>query len=107
MIEKLTEILNNNSGVITGGFFAFLIAVLTGKGRIMERITGGILCALFSTGLYFGLLSIFPTIPTYSAVAIGSFVGFVGVDECKRILIEKIVLGLKLKNKKSEENDEE
>lgn len=106
MIEKLTEILNSNSGVITGGFFAFLIAVLTGKGRIMERITGGILCALLSTGLYFGLLSIFPTIPTYSAVAIGSFVGFVGVDECKRILIEKIVLGLKIKNKKSEENDE-
>ena len=106
MIEKLTEFFNNHSDVITGGFFAFLIAVLTGKGQIMERITGGILCALFSTGLYYGLLSIFPTIPTYSAVAIGSFVGFVGVDECKRIILEKIIAGFKVKNKKSDETEE-
>lgn len=56
----------------------------------MDRIAGGILCALFSTGLYFGILSVFPTMPAYSAVAIGSFVGFVGVDECKRIILDKV-----------------
>lgn len=90
MINKIIEAINNNSEVITGGFFAFLIAVLTRKGDLMDRIAGGVLCALFSTGLYFGILSVFPTMPAYSAVAIGSFVGFVGVDECKRIILDKV-----------------
>lgn len=56
----------------------------------MNRIVGGILCSLFSTGLYYGILSVFPTVPAYSAVAIGSFVGFVGVDECKRLILARI-----------------
>ena len=90
MINKIIEAINNNSEVITGGVFAFIIAVITRKGNLMDRLAGGILCALFSTGLYFGILSVFPTMPAYSAVAIGSFVGFVGVDECKRIILDKV-----------------
>lgn len=71
----------------------------------MDRIVGGILCGLFSTGLYYGIVSIFPTVPQCAAVAIGSFVGFVGVDECKRIILEKIKNVLNTGKKDNETND--
>lgn len=91
MFEKIANFISSHSEVITGGVFCFLISVLSAKkGTIMNRIVGGILCSLFSTGLYYGILSVFPTVPAYSAVAIGSFVGFVGVDECKRLILARI-----------------
>lgn len=103
MINKLLDMINSNSEVITGGFFAFIIAVITRKGNLMDRLAGGILCALFSTGLYFGILSVFPTMPAYSAVAIGSFVGFVGVDECKRIILDKVKSFVQTRKNNNEE----
>lgn len=91
MLKKIAEAYAENSQIYNGAIFAFLIAVLTHRrGSCMDRIVGGILCGLFSTGLYYGIVSIFPTVPQCAAVAIGSFVGFVGVDECKRIILEKI-----------------
>lgn len=107
MFKNIVEAYAENSQVINGAFFAFLIAVLTHRrrGSCMDRIVGGILCGLFSTGLYYGIVSIFPTVPQCAAVAIGSFVGFVGVDECKRIILEKIKNVLNTGKKDNETND--
>lgn len=91
MFEKICNIISENSDVFTGAAFCFLISFLTSdKGGFMKRVTGGFLCSLFSTGLYYGIISVFPSVPSYSAVAIGSFVGFVGVDECKKIILDRI-----------------
>lgn len=106
MLKKIVEAYTENGQVINGAIFAFLIAVLTHRrGSCMDRIIGGILCGLFSTGLYYGIVSIFPTVPQCAAVAIGSFVGFVGVDECKRMILEKIKNVLNRGNNNNETND--
>lgn len=91
MFEKICNLITENAEVFTGAVFCFLISFLTtDKGGFMKRVTGGLLCSLFSTGLYYGIISVFPSVPPYSAVAIGSFVGFVGVDECKKIILDRI-----------------
>lgn len=82
--------LSENYAVVTGAVFAFVIAFLQKKGDFMNKLTGAFLCSLFSTGLYYGLISFFPSCPQSAAVAIGSFVGFYGVDECKKLILDKI-----------------
>ena len=106
-MEKFLAWISENSAVICGAFFAFMIAFIQKKGAFMEKISGALLCSLFSTGLYYGVVSFFPAVPDVAAVAIGSFVGFYGVDECKRIILDKInlLLGNK-KEKEDKENDE-
>jgi len=90
-MDKFLTWLSENSAVITGAVFAFMIAFVQKKeGNVMEKITGAFLCSLFSTGLFYGVVSVFPQCPQVAAVAIGSFVGFYGVDECKRLIAEKI-----------------
>lgn len=89
-MEKVLAWITENIAVIAGAGFAFLISVLTKRGTFWERLTGGALCSLFSTGLFYGLVSVFPTCPPEAAVAIGSFVGFYGVDQCKELLLDKL-----------------
>lgn len=70
----------------------------------MDRVSSSLLCSLFSTGLYYGIVSLFPAVPSVAAVAIGSFVGFFGVDECKRLILDKIkAVG---KSSKEKDNDD-
>lgn len=70
----------------------------------MDRVSSSLLCSLFSTGLYYGIVSFFPSVPSVAAVAIGSFVGFFGVDECKRLILDKIKFAV---GKSSKEKDNE
>lgn len=74
----------------------------------MDRVSSSLLCSLFSTGLYYGIVSLFPAVPSVAAVAIGSFVGFFGVDECKRLILDKIKFAVgKSSKEKDNENDSE
>ena len=90
-MEKILEWLNNNIPVVTGAAFAFCISLLTVReGSFRERLTKATLCSIFSTGIFYGMVSIFPTCPPEAAVAIGSFVGFYGVDQTKALILDKI-----------------
>ena len=52
----------------------------------MDRINAALLCSFFSTGIYYAILSFFPDCSPYIAVAVGTFVGAFGVDECKNFI---------------------
>ena len=74
-MEKILEWLNSNIPVVTGAVFAFCISLMTiREGSFRERLTKATLCSIFSTGIFYGMVSIFPTCPPEAAVAIGSFV---------------------------------
>lgn len=108
-MDKIWAWLSENVAVVVGGGFAFLISMISHKeGRFMDRVSSSLLCSLFSTGLYYGIVSLFPTVPSVAAVAIGSFVGFYGVDECKRLILDKIKIAVgKSSKEKDNENDSE
>lgn len=108
-MDKIWAWLSENMAVIVGGGFAFLISMISHKeGRFMDRVSSSLLCSLFSTGLYYGIVSLFPAVPSVAAVAIGSFVGFYGVDECKRLILDKIKIAVgKSSKEKDGENDSE
>ena len=90
-MQKFIDWINNNGLVIAGAVFAFMISILSRKdGSILDRLSGAVLCSLFSTGLFYGIIAIFPNCPQEAAVAIGSFVGFYGVDEVKKLVLAKI-----------------
>ena len=90
-MEKVLVWLSDNIPVVTGAVFAFCISLLTlREGSFCERLTKATLCSIFSTGLFYGIVSIFPTCPPEAAVAIGSFVGFYGVDQTKALILDKI-----------------
>jgi hypothetical protein len=90
-MQKLVDWVNENGLVVAGAVFAFLISILSRKeGSILDRLSGAVLCSLFSTGLFYGIIAVFPNCPQEAAVAIGSFVGFYGVDEVKKLVLAKI-----------------
>ena len=58
-----------------------------------------------SSHLRLGQVVVFPHIPQEAAVAVGSFVGFYGVSETKRIILDNLRTLLSAK-KQSETNDD-
>lgn len=108
-MDKIWAWLSENVAVVVGGGFAFLISMISHReGKFMNRVSSSLLCSLFSTGLYYGIVSLFPSVPSVAAVAIGSFVGFYGVDECKRLILDKIKIAVgKTSKEKDNENDSE
>lgn len=108
-MDKIWAWLSENVAVVVGGGFAFLISMISHReGKFMDRVSSSLLCSLFSTGLYYGIVSLFPSVPSVAAVAIGSFVGFYGVDECKRLILDKIKIAVgKNFKEKDNENDSE
>ena len=90
-MDKITAWLEENALVIAGAVFAFLISILSGRERsCLDRLTGAVLCSMLSTGIFYGITAIFPTCPQEAAVAVGSFVGFYGVGETKRLILQRI-----------------
>lgn len=108
-MDKVWAWLSENVAVVVGGGFAFLISMISHReDKFMDRVSSSLLCSLFSTGLYYGIVSLFPSVPSVAAVAIGSFVGFYGVDECKRLILDKIKIAVgKSSKEKDNENDSE
>ena len=106
-MEKLTAWISENIPVVAGAVFAFLISILTNRrGGIIDRLTGAVLCSLLSTGIFYGLTAVLPACPAEAAVAIGSFVGFYGVDEVKRLVMDRIKYVL-TPNKKAEDDNQD
>lgn len=100
MFERAVQWASDNVGVVAAFIICGIIYLLSHrKGSCMDRLTGAILCSLFSTGLYYGILCFFPELPQGAAVAIGSLVGFLGVDECKELLMKKIKKLLDIEDK--------
>lgn len=90
-MEKIMAWFTENAAVVVGSGFAFIISMISHReGKFMDRVSSSLLCSLFSTGLYYGIVSFFPSVPSVAAVAIGSFVGFFGVDECKRLILDRV-----------------
>ena len=91
MFERTVEWMSEHTNIVAGFIICGVVYILSHKkGSCMDRITGAILCSLFSTGVYYGILCCIPTLPPEAAVAVGSLVGFLGVDECKDLLMKKI-----------------
>lgn len=91
LIERAMEWTAENAHIVAGFVICAVVYLLNHrKGSCMDRITGALLSSLFSTGLYYGIICCVPTLPPVAAVAVGSFVGFLGVDECKTILLKKL-----------------
>lgn len=106
-MEKIITWLSDNIPVITGAVFAFTISILTlREGSFGERITKATLCSIFSTGLFYGIVSIFPTCPPEAAVAIGSFCGFYGVDQTKALILDRITALTGKKQPENTQNDD-
>lgn len=107
-IDRIISWAGENIPVLTGAAFAFIISLLTlREGSFGERLTKATLCSIFSTGLFYGIVSIFPTCPPEAAVAIGSFVGFYGVDQTKALILDKIAHLTRSKNQKPDGGDDE
>ena len=107
-MERIIAWISDNIPVITGAVFAFTISLLTlREGSFGERLTKATLCSIFSTGLFYGIVSIFPTCPPEAAVAIGSFVGFYGVDQTKALILDKIAQLTRGRTGKGEGGDDE
>ena len=106
-MEKVLVWLSDNVPVVTGAVFAFCISLLTlREGSFGERLTKATLCSICSTGLFYGIVSIFPTCRPEAAVAIGSFVGFYGVDQTKALILDKISAFMGKKQPENNQHDD-
>lgn len=104
-MEKIMAWITENTLIIAGAVLAFSVSLLTRRqSSWLDRLTEAVLCSLLSTGIFYGLVSVFPHIPQEAAVAVGSFVGFYGVNETKRIILDN--LRTLLSAKKNEANDD-
>lgn len=90
-MEKIAEWIAENTLIVVGAVFAFTVSILTRRqSSWLDRLTEAVLCSLLSTGIFYGLVSVFPSIPQEAAVAVGSFVGFYGVSETKRLILDNL-----------------
>lgn len=100
MFDRAVEWMSEHAYIVAGFIICSVVYLLSHqKGSCMDRITGALLCSLFSTGVYYGIISLFPSIPPEAAVAVGSLVGFLGVDECKDLLMKKLKKLLDIEDK--------
>lgn len=90
-MDKIIHWIGDNALIVTGAVFAFLISILSRRERSwLDRLTSAVLCSLLSTGIFYGINVVLPNCPQEAAVAIGSFVGFYGVSETKRLILQRI-----------------
>ena len=105
-MEKIMTWITDNTLILAGAVFAFAVSLLTRRqSSWLDRLTEAVLCSLLSTGIFYGLVSVFPSIPQEAAVAVGSFVGFYGVSETKRLILDNLRTLLSAK-KQNEANDD-
>ena len=98
-MDKIMTWITENTLILAGAVFAFSVSLLTRRqSSWVDRFTEAVLCSLLSTGIFFGLVSVFPHIPQEAAVAVGSFVGFYGVSETKRLILDNLRALLTKKN---------
>ncbi len=78
----------------------FVIAVLRAKGmNFFNRISEGLLCSCLTVGIYYAFVSVYGA-NQYASIAIGAFVGYIGTDKIKELLLSKILRKLDNQEKK-------
>lgn len=74
---------------------SFLLAVIvcflrTNEKSFINRISDSLLCGAVSTGLSYGMLSLFD-VNVYMCFFIGTSVGYLGTEEIKRIIFSRFL----------------
>lgn len=78
--------------VIAGSVLAFVTSLLrltSAKKTFLVKLSDSFICALISLSTYY-LINILHPVPPECSIAIGSWVGYLGADKIKNILINKI-----------------
>ncbi len=91
--EKIIEWFNGHF-ISAAILLAFVIAILRTKGQpFWSRVTEGLLCSCLTIGIYYGVISLYDA-NQYISLAIGSFVGYIGTDKIKELLLNRITAKL-------------
>ena len=74
---------------------SFMLAVIvcflrTNEKSLINRISDSMLCGAVSTGLSYGIISLFD-VNVYISFFIGTSVGYLGTEEIKRIIFRKFL----------------
>lgn len=74
---------------------SFMLAVIvcflrTNKKSFINRISDSLLCGAVSTGLSYGIISLFD-VNVYICFFIGTSVGYLGTEEAKRIIFRRFL----------------
>lgn len=79
----------NQHIILIGGAMAFITSMihLWDKPKsCISKIMDSLLCSSLTYGIYYGISSVY-SIPESACIAIGSFVGYLGTEEVKRLIL--------------------
>lgn len=79
----------NQHIILIGGAMAFITSMihLWDKPKsFLSKIMDSLLCSSLTYGIYYGISSVY-NIPESASIAIGSFVGYLGTEEVKRLIL--------------------
>lgn len=90
-MDNLEQWINNHI-VLCGGLMAFitsLIRVWRRPTTWVAKILDSSLCMSLTIGLYYGL-SALHDVPETACLAIGSFVGYLGTEQVKTLILSRV-----------------
>lgn len=83
----------NQHIILIGGAMAFITSMvhLWNKPKsCISKIMDSLLCSSLTVGIFYGISSIY-NIPESASIAIGSFVGYLGTEEVKRLILKRFI----------------
>lgn len=87
--NNLDHYLNQHIILIIGGAMAFITSMIhlwDQPKSCISKIMDSLLCSSLTVGIYYGISSVY-SIPESASIAIGSFVGYLGTEEVKRLIL--------------------
>lgn len=87
--NNLDHYLNQHIILIIGGAMAFITSMIhlwNQPKSCISKIMDSLLCSSLTVGIYYGISSVY-NIPESASIAIGSFVGYLGTEEVKRLIL--------------------
>lgn len=87
--NNLEHYLNQHIILIIGGAMAFITSMIhlwNQPKSCISKIMDSMLCSSLTVGIYYGISSVY-NIPESASIAIGSFVGYLGTEEVKRLIL--------------------
>lgn len=87
--NNLEHYLNQHIILIIGGAMAFITSMIhlwNQPKSCISKIMDSLLCSSLTVGIYYGISSVY-NIPESASIAIGSFVGYLGTEEVKRLIL--------------------
>lgn len=87
--NNLDHYLNQHIILIIGGAMAFITSMIhlwNQPKSCISKIMDSLLCSSLTVGIYYGISSVY-SIPESASIAIGSFVGYLGTEEVKRLIL--------------------